>query len=110
MVTYDKIVETPLEPQATNVLWLKPTGDGFSFYRYKNGHWEALKIMDDKGTASTDDDTEVDIADIPSMDHIEEIVQEEVTEQMAVHDENVKDVHYEESDDPSEYPDYSDII
>ena len=107
MVTYDKIVEDPLEPRATNVLWLRPIGDGFSFYRYKNGHWEALKMVDDKGTASPDDDTEMDV---PSMDNIDDKIQKEVTEQMAVHDENVKDVHYEESTDTGEYPDYSDII
>lgn len=56
MVIYDKIVEDKYEPQSTNVLWLKPVEDGFSFYRYKNGKWDALKLMNDKGTPSTDDD------------------------------------------------------
>ena len=56
MVIYDKIVEDKYEPQSTSVLWLRPVDDGFSFYRYKNGKWDALKLMDDKGTPSTDDD------------------------------------------------------
>ena len=110
MMIYDKIVEDLHEPQSTSVLWLRPTGDGFSFYRYRNGHWEALKIMDDKGSASPDDDTEVDVSDIPSMDHIEEIVKEEITEQITDHDVKVGDVHYAPSSDHGEYPDYSDII
>lgn len=56
MVIYDKIVEDKYEPRSTHVLWLKPVEDGFSFYRYKNGKWDALKLMNDKGTPSTDDD------------------------------------------------------
>jgi hypothetical protein len=122
MVIYDKIVESLHEPQTTSVLWLRPTGDGFSFYRYINGHWEALKIMDDKGSSSPDDDTEIDLNDIPTMDNIDEKIKEEVTEQigtqvedevtrqMNIHDQNVGDVHYEPSGDSGEYPDYSDII
>lgn len=69
-----------------------------------------MKIMDDKGSVSPDDDTEIDLDDIPSMDKIEEVVQGEVTEQMATHDTSVHDVHYEGSSDTGEYPDYSDII
>jgi hypothetical protein len=56
MVIYDKIVEDKYEPQSTNVLWLRPVEGGFSFYRYKNGKWDALKLMNDKGTPSPDDD------------------------------------------------------
>jgi hypothetical protein len=56
MVIYDKIVEDKYEPQSTNVLWLKPVESGFCFYRYKDGKWDALKLMNDKGTPSTDDD------------------------------------------------------
>lgn len=56
MVIYDKIVEDKYEPQSTNVLWLRPVEGGFSFYRYKDGKWDALKLMNDKGTPSTDDD------------------------------------------------------
>ena len=66
--------------------------------------------MDDKGTTSPDDDTEIDLNDIPTMDTIEEKIQEEVTDQMAIHDEQVDDVHYTPSSDTGEYPDYSDII
>lgn len=122
MRIYDKIVESPFEPQSTTVIWLRPTKDGFAFYRYINGHWEALKIMDDKGSASPDDDTEIDLDDIPTMDTIDEKIQEEVTKQigtqieeevarqMNIHDQQVGDVHYEPGSDPEEYPDYSDII
>jgi hypothetical protein len=78
--------------------------------------------MDDKGTATPDDDTEIDTTDMPTKETVEEMVQEEVTEQigtqveeevtrqMDIHDKQVGDVHYGESSDQSEYPDYSDII
>ena len=78
--------------------------------------------MDDKGTASPDDDTEIDLDNIPTMETIDEKIQEEVTRQigtqieeevarqMNIHDQSVSDVHYEHSSDPGEYPDYSDII
>jgi hypothetical protein len=56
MVIYDKIVEDTYEPQSTNVLWLKPVENGFCLYRHKNGKWDVLKLMDDEGTPSTDDD------------------------------------------------------
>lgn len=56
MMIYDKIVESPYEPMSTNVLWLRPVDNGFSFYRHKNGKWEALKLMNDKGTPNPSDD------------------------------------------------------
>lgn len=102
---YNKIVESPFEPQSTGVLWLRPIGDGFTFYRHKNGHWEALKIMDDKGTPTPGDDTEIDTTDLPTKETVEEMVQEEVTKQigtqieeeverqMTTHDASVNDVH-----------------
>jgi hypothetical protein len=61
MIIYDKIVESPYEPQSTNVLWLRPTEEGFAFYRYKNGKWDALRIMNTKGTTTVDDDTPYDL-------------------------------------------------
>ena len=61
MVIYDKIVEDIHEPRNTSVLWLKPTDKGFAFYRYKNGRWEVLRIMNDKGTTTPDDDQPYDL-------------------------------------------------
>ena len=58
---YDKIVESPLEPLSTNVIWLRPTEKGFGFYRYKNGRWEVLRLMKDEGTSSPDDDEPYDL-------------------------------------------------
>ena len=110
MVVYDKIVEDIYEPRNKNVLWLKPVKGGFSFYRYKNDNWEAFKIVDDKGTSDTDDDTEVDLNNIPTMDNIEEKIQEEVTTQIADHDENVRDTHNTDSPDSDEYPDVDNLF
>ena len=50
-----------MEPLSTNVLWLRPTINGFAFYRYKNGRWEVLRVMNDEGTASPDDDQPYDL-------------------------------------------------
>ena len=110
MVIYDKIVEDIYEPRNTNVLWLKPVKDGFSFYRHKNDKWEPIKIVDDQGTSSTDDDTVVNLDDIPTMDNIEEKIQEEVTTQIADHDENVRDTHNADSADSDEYPDVDNLF
>lgn len=43
------------EPPRTNVLWARPTDGGFAFYIF-DGKWKPQKIMDDKSTASTEDD------------------------------------------------------
>jgi len=62
MMIYDKIVESVYEPQSTNVLWLRPTEKGFAFYRYKNGRWEVLRVMNDEGTSSPYDDQPYDLS------------------------------------------------
>jgi len=61
MMIYDKIVESEHEPMTTNVLWLRPTENGFAFYRYKNGKWDILRPMKDMGTSSPDDDEPYDL-------------------------------------------------
>ena len=58
---YDKIVESFTEPLSTSVIWLRPTKDGFGFYRYKDGKWELLKVMNDEGTTNPDDDQPYDL-------------------------------------------------
>ena len=45
-------------PQNHDILWLKPIEKrGMALYVWKNGDWEATKLMNDHGTPSTDDDT-----------------------------------------------------
>lgn len=61
MMIYDKIVESEYEPQATNVIWLRPTDKGFAFYRYKDGKWGILRPMKDMGTDSPEDDEPYDL-------------------------------------------------
>lgn len=61
MIIYDKIVESIYEPRNTNVIWLRPVEGGFSFYRYQNGKWEILRLMNDHGTPDPEDDTPIDI-------------------------------------------------
>ena len=58
---YDKIVESIHEPMATNVLWLRPVEDGFAFYRFTNGRWQVMRVMNDKGSASPEDDEPYDL-------------------------------------------------
>lgn len=57
----DKIVLSQYQPAMTNVMWVKPVGKGLTFYMFNNGEWKAVKIVDDKETAATSDDTIVDI-------------------------------------------------
>ena len=59
MKIIDKIAFSPTEPSLTNVLWAKPTKNGFVFYLF-DGTWKPMKVVDDKGTPSTDDDTPYD--------------------------------------------------
>ncbi len=105
-----KIVISDLVPQNTDVLWLKPMGKGFVFYWWNNGKWNPMELVNTHGTPTTDDDTMIDAEDIPSIESLEGKIKEEVTEQMQTHDVNVNDVHFEESQDGNDYPDYSDII
>jgi hypothetical protein len=45
------------EPPSTDVLWLKPVGEGLTVYAFEDGRWKVQKLMNDHGTPSTDDDT-----------------------------------------------------
>lgn len=64
------------EPQSTNVIWCRPVEGGFAFYIYRNGAWKVMKLMNDAGTASPDDDTVADVSKIP------EVVEKEVEKQI----------------------------
>jgi len=59
MRVIDHIVFSPTEPSSREVLWAKPMGGGFAFYLF-DGTWKPMKVVDDKGTPSTDDDTPYD--------------------------------------------------
>jgi hypothetical protein len=50
------IVISSTEPPSTDVLWIKPVEGGEAFYTFEMGRWKVMKLMDDKGTPSTDDD------------------------------------------------------
>ncbi len=104
------IVISDTVPQNTDVLWLKPMGKGFVFYWWNNGKWNPMELVNTHGTPQTEEDTLIDAENIPSIDSLEDKIKEEVTTQMVDHDKNVNDVHFEDSQDPNEYPDYSDII
>lgn len=56
MRVLDHIVFSPTEPSSREVLWAKPMGGGFAFYLF-DGTWKPMKVVDNKGTPSTDDDT-----------------------------------------------------
>lgn len=44
------------QPNATNVLWLRPMEGGMVMYAYNSGRWVPVSGVDDKGTATSDDD------------------------------------------------------
>lgn len=97
-------------PKNTDVLWLRPIGKGFALYWWNNGKWNPMEIVSTRGTQSTDDDSPIDVENIPSLDNLDDKIKTEVTEQITTHDKDVNDVHFEESQDGTEYPDYSDMI
>ena len=100
------ILVTELQPEAQNVLWLKPVEGGFTLYMHRNGEWKPFRIINTMDTPTPDDDIVIDTDNIPTIDNLEEVIKEEVTTQVNEHDKNVKDVHYEESTDSREYPEY----
>lgn len=115
----DKIVFSAIQPASGNILWAKPVKDGFTLYINVNGRWQSMKMVDDKDTVSPDDDAEIDLDNIPTMDTIDEKIQEEVTEQigtqvedevtrqMNIHDAEVGDTHNTSSGDSQDYPEVS---
>lgn len=56
MRVIDKIMFSRTEPPYRDVIWAKPIEEGFSFYLF-DGRWKPMKIVNDHGTPSTDDDT-----------------------------------------------------
>ena len=99
----DKIAFSPTEPPLTNVLWAKPTKNGFVFYLF-DGKWRPMEVVSDKGTPTTGDDTVIDLNNIPSLDNLDEKIEGEVTKQITTHDEQVRDVHSSDTSDSEEYP------
>lgn len=110
MEIYDKIVFSSTPPTNKGVLWGKPVKDGFAIYKPYGGIFRPLKLMDDAGTLSLDDDTVADISNIPEIvkEAIPEVlgdtVAEVVKEQLTLHDDAVSDTHNAESPDASDYP------
>ena len=56
MRVIDKIMFSRTEPPYRDVIWAKPIEEGFSFYLF-DGRWKPMKVVNDQGTPSTDDDT-----------------------------------------------------
>ena len=56
MKVIDKIMFSRTEPSYRDVIWAKPIEGGFTFYLF-DGRWEPMKVVNDQGTPSTDDDT-----------------------------------------------------
>ena len=59
MKILSKIAFSKNEPPSTNCLWIKPIGGGVALYIFNN-KWEPLRLMNDHGTPSPDDDTPID--------------------------------------------------
>lgn len=92
------------EPKDLDVLWIKPVKGGIAFYLFDGG-WKAQQLMNDMGTATTEDDTVIDVKNIPSLETLEQKIEGEVATQVAAHDVNVGDTHNTASSDAKDYPD-----
>ena len=93
----DRIVVQTSPPRQRNVLWAKIVGDGFTFYIFNNGYWQPMRLMNDEGTLTTDDDTVEDISKIG------DTITEEVSKQIETLEEGM--VNSQDSTDGKEYPD-----
>lgn len=91
-------------PQNPDILWLRPIGNGYAFYVWKNGSWKPVEIINTQKTAGVDDDTVIDVENIPSMETLENKIEEEVSSQMTEHDIRSNDTHNTESGSQVEYP------
>jgi len=60
MQILDKIVVSKTEPPSTKCLWIRPVDGGVALYHF-DGFWKILRLMNDHGTMSPDDDTPIDI-------------------------------------------------
>ena len=54
------IILSKTEPPSTDVLWMRPVEGGIALYLF-DGLWKILRLMNDHGTMTTDDDTPIDI-------------------------------------------------
>ena len=105
MTKYLQTAVSDFEPQNPNILWLKPVKGGFVLYWNQNGCWEPMQVMNDKGTATTEDDTVIDLSNIPSLETLMQKIKEEVANQLTEHDVSVNDTHHIDSGDDNDYPD-----
>ena len=99
MIILDKTVISATEPPQTSVLWVKPVEGGVAHYAFIDGKWRVLKVMDDMGTPQIDDDKVSDIS------NINQIVETEVTRQVADITSPENDTHNAPSSDDNDYPD-----
>ena len=98
-MTIDRILFSSTQPSRTDIAWAKPVKGGFALYLYYNGIWQPMKVMDNAGSITTDDDVISDVS------NISEIVEQEVERQMEGYDEKVNDTHNAPSNNDEEYPD-----
>lgn len=61
MQVLKSIILSATEPPQTEVLWIKPVQGGVAFYIFDSGQWHVLRIMNDMGTATPDDDQPYDL-------------------------------------------------
>ena len=60
-MTYDKLIFSRLQPNRTDVAWIKPVSGGFGLYIYFDGKWQPLRPMKDEDTINPDDDQPYDL-------------------------------------------------
>lgn len=64
MIVIDKIIISATAPYGQNVAWLKPVKNGYILNAPSPSGFRAVKAIDDKGTATTTDDTALDTAQL----------------------------------------------
>lgn len=60
----EKIVLSKAQPRATNVLWLRPLGNGIVMYAYNSGAWQPIQSATTMESRTTDDDEIVNAGEI----------------------------------------------
>lgn len=91
-----KAIISSTAPKIKAGIWIKPVEEGHVVYILNNGVYKPLKVVDDKGTSSIEDDEVVN----PEGDSSQVIfIEKSEFESLTVVDDNKIYIVYEEADD-----------
>lgn len=103
MIILDKTVISSTEPPWISVLWIRPVDGGVGFYVFMDGKWQPLRVMNDKGSVSPEDDKPYDLDGVGAkkLAELEDVTLTSLTEGQVL---KYKDGIWENGDDSGSTP------